>query len=188
MQRPRARSSCAARTRASRARSSTACSATSPSTMGRARWRCCARARKTCSREPQRRSAVARRSAGVRPVGHPRPEPYERALVFDADLQRELPAARSILDEAVAHLLVDAQLGAVGVELLGRQRVWVGAKEQLQRGGVADLLELAGRLGQPCLQRRAPALGDAVGAPAPAALLAPLVEQPRLRQARALAV
>src|ERR1700716_1327645 len=91
--------------------------------------------------------------------------------------RRQPPPARGVGHEAAVDLLVDLELLAVGLELCRRQRLWVAAEEQLQRGRVAHLLELASGLREPALQRLAAALGERVDAPAAAALLAALAQE-----------
>ena len=76
----------------------------------------------------------------------------------------------------------------VGLDLSRGQRRRVAAEEQLQRGRVAQFVEIARRLIAPALQRLAAALGQAVDSPAPARLLLALVEQALLGQPRALRV
>ena len=85
-------------------------------------------------------------------------------------------------------LLVAREALAVGGQLGGGHPLGVGAEEQLQQRRVAQLGGLAGRLGPPRVERPAAGVGDAEHAPAPAALLAPLLHEPGLREPLRLGV
>ena len=78
-------------------------------------------------------------------------------------------SARSARDSAsLASSIADLVLGDDGR---------VGAEEELEDAGVAQLGQLVGRLAAPVLQRGAAAVGDRVEAPAPAGLLAALGDE-----------
>jgi menaquinone-9 beta-reductase len=65
--------------------------------------------------------------------------------------------------------------------LLGGEPGWIGANEDLEHAGEAELAEARLRLGEPCLERLQPAVGQREGPPPPAAALDRLGHVPRRR-------
>src|SRR4051794_31326903 len=142
------------------------------------------------SRPPGRGSSAGRGSAAVAICGDLNPLPPRDlvSLGVDARVEREPRAGRHARGHAGADLLVLGQLAPVRLDLGVREVARVGAEEELQQGGGAQLEDLVGRLGAPPLERLAARVGDRVElAPAPA-LLALLGQVATLRQALGLAV
>src|SRR5215216_6478700 len=93
-------------------------------------------------RLPEERSALDR--GGGLSLGRlrddPGPEANVLALVPDAALQRQAHALRHAVTGE--HLLVRGEAALVALELRPRQRFRIGAAEQLQQAGIANLVQL----------------------------------------------
>src|SRR3954471_13542263 len=146
---------------------------------GEAAWYVALRPGHRMGAPPLDRSAA---SSDIAPDGDHRP------LVGDADLQRAPLPARHLGAVLIAQRLVLGELGLVQRPLVRRQRGGVGAEEQLEHAGVAQLRRVGGHLSPQALQRRPPRAGDRVEAPAPPGLLPPLAQQPTVGQPLDLAV